>query len=146
MMDSVTEAAAGGGSDGNQEEDLAVNTQGPGWHVLAGALTLEEQIRLFGFVHERDATEWDKLAPCMNPTPKTLELVQQQGAPPARTLSYGPNDETAVVKMVAKAIGVLHAKSRAQTIILHAKSARHTRDVHLSQSKPLRTVVRRGFV
>jgi len=42
-----------------------------------------------------------------NSSPTTLELVQQRGTQPAPTISYGPNDQTAVVEMVAKAIGIL---------------------------------------
>lgn len=101
------EDAANGGNSNVNLEDLGA-THAPRWHLLAGALTLEEQVRLFEFIHERDATEWEKLSPCMNPTPKTLELLHQRGAKStARSLSYGPEDETTVVEMVAKAIGIL---------------------------------------
>eukprot|EP00756_Hemistasia_phaeocysticola_P045033 Hpha_TRINITY_DN18804_c0_g1::TRINITY_DN18804_c0_g1_i1::g.26345::m.26345 len=101
----------------------------PSWHLLAGALTLEEQVRLFSFINDRDSTDWEKLAPCMNPTPKTLEFVQQQGTESARTLSYGPNDETAVVEMVTKAIGMLGwrkaIKSMTVAVIRYCPSGSH---------------------
>ncbi|VEU36034.1 unnamed protein product [Pseudo-nitzschia multistriata] len=107
--------SADGGSSSGTPEDLVV-TDGPRWHLLTGALTLEEQVRLFSFIHERDATNWDKLMPCMNPTPKTLELVQKEGAQPARVLSYGPDDETAVVEMVTKAIGILQWRQSIKSV------------------------------
>ena len=91
---------------------------GPSWFLLKGVLALEEQRRLFSFIHERDATDWEKLSPCMNPTPKTLELVQQHGAQTARILSFGPNDGTAVVEMVQKASEALgwHQEIRSLTV------------------------------
>ena len=99
-------SANGDSSNGDAREDIAA-TRGPRWFLLRGALALEEQVRLFGFIHERDATDWEKFSPCMNPTPKTLELLQQHETQTARTLRCGPSDETAVVEMVAKAIGIL---------------------------------------
>jgi len=77
------------------------------WHLLAGALTLEEQARLFDFIDKHDATDWGKLAPCMNPTPKTLEFSQQQGAQSTRLLSFSPEDKAVVVELVIKALGIL---------------------------------------
>mmetsp|Transcript_33275 Transcript_33275/g.78572 ORF Transcript_33275/g.78572 Transcript_33275/m.78572 type:complete len:228 (-) Transcript_33275:173-856(-) len=120
--------SADGDSCNGTPEDLVV-THNPRWHLLAGALTLEEQVRLFGFIQERDATDWEKLTPCMNPTPKTLKLVQQEGAQPAPALSYGPNDATAVVEMVAKAIGILQwrqaIKSMTVATIRYCASGSH---------------------
>ena len=83
---------------GSVEEDAMVS--GPSWFWLKGVLAPEEQLQLFSFLHERDATDWEKLSPCMNPTPKTLALVQGDGP---RVLSFGPKDKVAVVEMVQKA-------------------------------------------
>jgi hypothetical protein len=96
----------GDDGDGSGAEDTTV-IHGARWHLLSGALTLEEQAHLFGFIHERDVTDWEKLAPCMSPTPKTLELAQEQGAQTTRVLNCDANEKTAVVEMVAKAIGIL---------------------------------------
>ena len=112
----------------NTTEDIAV-IHGTRWHLLAGALTLDEQAQLFGFIHEHDVTDWEKLAPCMNPTPKTLEFAQQQGAQSTRILSYSPNDKTAVIEMVTKAIGILgwHKAIKSMTVaaIRYCASATH---------------------
>lgn len=43
--------------------------------LLRNSLSPQEQRRLFDFIRERDATNWDALPGCMNPTPKTLELL-----------------------------------------------------------------------
>jgi hypothetical protein len=104
----------------NATQDIAV-IHGTRWHLLAGALTLDEQAQLFSFIHEHDVTDWEKLAPCMNPTPKTLEFAQQQGAQSTRILSYSPNDKMAVpkvVEMVTKAIGILgwHKAIKSMTV------------------------------
>jgi len=88
--------------------------------MLTGALTLEEQVRLFDCINERDATTWEKLSPCMNPSPKTLQLVQQRGTQPAPTLSFRPNDQTAVVEMVAKAIGILRWRQAIKSMTVAA--------------------------
>jgi len=99
------------------------------WHLLTGALTLEEQAQLFGFIHEHDVTDWGKLAPCMNPTPKTLEFSQQLGAQSTRLLSYSPSDKTAIVEMVTKAVGMLQwpkaIKSMTVAAIRYCASGSH---------------------
>lgn len=77
---------------------------GPSWFLLRGVLAQEQQLRLFSFIRERDATDWERLPPCMNPTPKTLQLRQEHGgAQTAPVLSFGPNDEAAVVEVVQRA-------------------------------------------
>ena len=114
----VAGSADGRSSSGAPEDATAIHC--PRWHSLQGALTLEEQVRLFGFIRERDATDWEKLSPCMNPTPKTLELVQQPGAQSAPTLSYGPGDGAAVAEMVAKALGILRWRQAIKSMTVAA--------------------------
>ena len=111
--------SANGDSDGDAREEIAV-TREPRWFLLRGALALEDQVRLFGFIHERDATDWERLSPCMNPTPKTLELVQQHETQTARTLGFGPDDQTVVVEMVAKAIGILRWRQAIKSLTVAA--------------------------
>eukprot|EP01052_Picozoa_sp_SAG31_P032509 SAG31_NODE_3573_length_4113_cov_4.139013_7_plen_248_part_00 len=94
------------GSATTVEEDAEAMVSGPSWNLLVGMLSQEEQLRLFDFIHERDATDWEKVSPCMNPSPKTLQLFQH-GAQAAPLLSFGPDDEVAVVEMVQKAIAAL---------------------------------------
>jgi|EP00505_MAST-04D_sp_SCG-Rhode-Island_P001161 hypothetical protein len=90
------------------------------WHLLAGALTLEEQARLFDFIDKHDATDWGKLAPCMNPTPKTLEFSQQQGAQSTRLLSFSPEDKAVVVELVIKALGILQWRKAIKSLTVAA--------------------------
>ena len=101
-------------------EDDTVVTHGPKWFLLRGALALEEQIRLFGFILECDATDWEALSPCMDPTPKTLELAHRQGSQAAPTLSLCADDGTAVVEMVAKAIGILRWRQAIKSLTVAA--------------------------
>lgn len=94
-----------------------MSTRWDRWNLLAGVLSHEEQLKLFSFINERDATDWEKLerSPCMNPSPKTLQLVQQQQQRPGEqatlspTLRFGPDDEAGVVvmEMIQKAIQAL---------------------------------------
>ena len=106
----ATAAAGGGamlGTMGARPARLSVDAEdghgaeaivsGSRWNLLKGVLSREEQLQLFGFIHERDATDWERLAACMNPSPKTLQLVQQHGAQTAPLLSFGPDDEAAPV-------------------------------------------------
>eukprot|EP00580_Thalassiosira_gravida_P016396 CAMPEP_0201669036 /NCGR_PEP_ID=MMETSP0494-20130426/22045_1 /ASSEMBLY_ACC=CAM_ASM_000839 /TAXON_ID=420259 /ORGANISM="Thalassiosira gravida, Strain GMp14c1" /LENGTH=260 /DNA_ID=CAMNT_0048149651 /DNA_START=36 /DNA_END=819 /DNA_ORIENTATION=- len=85
--------------------------------LLENALTPQEQIELFQFIHERDATDWDNFPPCMNPTPKTLQLsaniseknqhaIERKVAATARTISIDPNSQpkNVVVELVEKAV------------------------------------------
>ena len=110
-------------------ESANAEVSGPSWFLLKGLLTPEHQHRLFSFLHERDATDWEHLSPCMNPTPKTLALRQQHGAQSAPVLSFGPNDEVAVVEMVqraSEAIGWRRAiKSLTVAAIRYCASGRH---------------------
>ena len=80
----------------------------PSCFLLRSALALEEEVRLFDFIMEKDGTDWDSIRPCMNPTPKTLELLSQPGAEKTPNLDFRPDDEAAVVEMVGKAIGILN--------------------------------------
>ena len=91
----------------NADEDGGAILSGSRWNLLKGLLSYEEQLQLFTFIHERDATDWERLSPCMNPSPKTLQLVQQHGAQAAPLLSFGPNSEAVIVEMVQKAIQAL---------------------------------------
>ena len=116
----VAVGSADGGSSSGAPEDVAVATHGARWHLLQGVLTLEEQVRLFGFIRERDATDWEKLSPCMNPTPKTLALRQEPGAHPAPILSYGPDDGAAVAEMVTKALGILRWRQAIKSMTVAA--------------------------
>lgn len=111
-------AADGGGGGGailgrmgagsaTADADVAAILSGTRWNLLQDFLSHEEQLRLFGFVHERDATDWDGLSPCMNPSPKTLQLAPHRGARAAPHLTFRPDDEAAVVEMVQKATRAL---------------------------------------
>ncbi|KAL7527329.1 hypothetical protein ACHAWF_002135 [Thalassiosira exigua] len=127
MSDGASGAGEAGGMAGSADidgkndgarDDAAVVLHGPSWFFLGGALAPEEQARLFGFVREHDATDWENLSPCMNPTPKTLELVRRNGTQTARTLTFGPNDQTGavIVEMVEKLIGILHWPRKIKTL------------------------------
>lgn len=106
-------------SSSNIAMEEAEVLHGDRWHLLAGALTLEEQVRLFGFIRELDVTNWEELVPCMNPTPKTLELTGQGGRS-ARVIGCDPNGKTAVVEMVTKAIGMLQWHTTIKSITVAA--------------------------
>ena len=97
------ESETAGGPALLQVEELV-----PSCFLLRSALELQEEVRLFDFVMEKDGTDWDSIRPCMNPTPKTLELVSQPGAEKSPTLDFCSENEAAVVEMVGKAIGILN--------------------------------------
>eukprot|EP00960_Hanusia_phi_P010266 300105-Hanusia_phi.AAC.2 len=104
-------------------DDTAIVHYGPRCFLLQGVLALQEQLQLFSFIHKRDVTDWDNLSPCMNPTPKTLELaVQKHGAQTARVLSFGANhDEAAVVvEMVQKAKEALGWRQTIESLTIAA--------------------------
>ena len=102
----IRSSRSSGHGEGFQGDGIAM-MHGTGWNLLRAALSMDEQIRLFRFIHERDATDWGKLMPCMNPTPKTLEFDEVKGVQSRRSLSCNPDDKTAVVEMVMKAIEIL---------------------------------------
>lgn len=95
----------------------AIDALGESCFLLKNALTPQDQVQLFRFVHERDATDWDNLPSCMNPTPKTLELVvhlpehqrramDQEADATARTISIHPQEDqlsNVVTQLVEKA-------------------------------------------
>jgi hypothetical protein len=82
-------------------------TSGQSWSLLQNLLIQEEQLHLFSFIQELDNTDWKNISSCMNPTPKTLDLLQQDGTS-ARTLRFTPNDENnIVIDMVTKAANAL---------------------------------------
>lgn len=109
----------------------AVKALGPGCFHLENALSPQEQIQLFRFLHARDATDWTSLRPCMNPTPKTLELLVTPTIPDktteqdailegetvattdatARTVSIDPNEKNVVVELVEKVVDDIFASN-----------------------------------
>ena len=93
---------------------------GSRWNLLKGVLSHEEQLQLFSFIHERDTTDWERLSPCMNPSPKTLQLVQHHGAETVSLLSFGPDDDAAVVEMVQKAIQTLEWQKAIKSLTVAA--------------------------
>lgn len=52
-------------------------------HWLHEVLSVSDQVYLFAYVKSNDRTDWANLPPCMNPSPKTLQL----GPPPSPLLS-----------------------------------------------------------
>jgi hypothetical protein len=78
----------------------------PNWYFLEGVLSAEEQLGLFNYVHEHDATDWANLSRCMNPSPKTLELMKKANGTTSRTLLVNPNYDKIATEMVKKATRV----------------------------------------
>ena len=76
------------------------------WFLLKALLSQREQLDLFSFVDQHDATDWGNLSTCMSPSPKTLELVQQNGTA-APTLNLNPNDGNVVLDSVKKAFDTI---------------------------------------
>ena len=109
------ESETAGGPALLQVEELV-----PSCFLLRSALELQEEVRLFDFIMEKDGTDWDSIRPCMNPTPKTLELVSQPGAEGSPTLDFCSDDEAAVVEMVGKAIGILNWSRRIKSMTMAA--------------------------
>jgi hypothetical protein len=75
------------------------------WLLQKHLLSQEEQLGLFGFIQEHDTTDWDNIPPCMNPSPKTLDLLQKNGDS-SRTLCMNPSnkDNNVLVQIVKKAL------------------------------------------
>lgn len=69
------------------------------WCLLRDQLTVKEQLDLFAYIQEHDATDWKNLSQCMNPSPKTLELLQSDGTT-ARTLCMNPDDDKVILDMI----------------------------------------------
>ena len=76
------------------------------WFLLKALLSQMEQLDLFIFVNQHDASDWGNLSTCMNPTPKTLDLVQQNGTS-APTLNLNPNHKNVVLDSVKKAFDTM---------------------------------------
>lgn len=90
--------------------------QGTECHWLHGVLSLSEQASLLDFIKERDRTAWDNPPACMNPTPKTLQLlaVGSDGAT-APTLTFDcrvqSENNTIASEMVRRVARILRRRS-----------------------------------
>ena len=74
--------------------------------MLKYLLSRDEQLNLFSFIQKYDATDWKNIPDCMNPSPKTLDLMQDDhdGSSAARTVGIYPNNHDVVILLVKKAI------------------------------------------
>jgi len=84
-------------------------------YSLRGALSPAEQMRLFEFIKERDRTDWENLPQCMNPTPKTLQLVQPGGGTAPTLVCDCHRDGSQVMTAASEVVGrvrdILHRQS-----------------------------------
>ena len=98
--ESETEAAALAVTATAEADEVEVELLTPDARCcwLRGALPPAEQVCLFEFLRARDRTDWDRLPPCMNPSPKTLQLAHAPdddgGAAAAPTLVFERGDAT----------------------------------------------------
>ena len=87
-------------------------------YLLRHALSMEEQINLFGFIQQKDRTDWANLPHCMNPTPKTLQFEQpaacntdsdakETKGTTGPTLNYTCHDSTLVNNLITNAMDIL---------------------------------------
>jgi len=87
----------------------SVEALGPACFLIRGALNRKEEVELFDFIQEKDATDWDNMPSCMSPSPKTLALFPKApGAEKTPTLLFKPDDEAVVVDMVGKVNRILN--------------------------------------
>ena len=87
------------------------------WFILKDLLTTDEQIQLFSYIKENDVTDWENLSSCMNPSPKTLNLVDSNGRA-GPTLDVNLNDSNIVAELVKTAIDAVGWKKAIQAISL----------------------------
>lgn len=86
-----------------------------GWFVLKDLLNTDEQIQLFTYIKEHDATDWENLSSCMSPSPKTLNLVGSNGTL-GPTLDINLDDANIVAGLVKKATCAVGLKKAFQAI------------------------------
>jgi hypothetical protein len=114
------------------------NMSNKSWFLQKNLLSQDEQLRLFSFIQQHDTTDWDNIPPCMNPSPKTLDLLQNKNGESSRTVCLDPNnDNNAVVQMLKKALdsvdwykkGKRKIKTLSMAVLKYCPAETHSRTI-----------------